>query len=136
MMRWERFTAGPATPKNERLYVSINSSGLMLINRKMYEEFGAPDAAVLLFDRKNSVIGLCPAHRELKDAFPIKQKDGYWFIQAAVFCKHYGIRVEKTEQFVSPIVDGEGILRLDLTNSVSAAQRKRRTAKQKSKVSN
>ena len=129
MMRWERFTAGPAAKMNERLYVSLNSKGLILINRKMYEEFGVPEKAVLLFDRQKNVIGLSPAHRELKDGFPVRQKDGYWFIEAAVFCKHYGIRIEKTEQFVSPEIDEEGILRLDLTNMVSAAQRKPKNAK-------
>ncbi len=129
--RWERFTAGPPEPKAERLYVSLNSSGLILINRKMIEEFGVPDAVVLFFDSKNHIIGLSPAHRELKDAFPVRRKDGYWFVQIAVFCKHHGIRIEKTEQFVSPEIDNEGMLRLDLTNTVSAAQRNPRRSKLK-----
>ncbi len=120
--RWEKFTAGPPEPRSSRRYVSINPRGLILFNEKVYLEFGKPEAVVLLFDKANSMIGLSPANRKLKEAFPVRSKDSYWFVRASVFCRHHGIRLNTTERFADPEIDGEGIMLLDLTRTVSAAQ--------------
>lgn len=121
--RWERYTAGPPPPKSDRLYVSLNPRGIILLNRRIYDQFGAPEFVVLLFDRQQNMIGLSPSHADVKDAFPVRARDGYWFIQGGVFCTHYSIRLDKTERFTQPEIDDEGILRLDLTKTTSAAQR-------------
>lgn len=127
--QFEKFAAGPFRPSSERMYVSLSSKGTLLMNRNAYEAFGVPDAVVLFFDKKNSIIALSAAHKELREAFPVKSKDGHWFIQASPFCRHFGIRIEKTEQFLSPDIDSQGRLRLDLTQTVSVAQRKPRSRK-------
>ncbi len=122
---------GPFRPSNEKMYVSLSEKGILLMNRNAYEAFGVPDAVVLYFDRKVNVIALSPAHRELREAFPVTAKDSHFFVKVSPFCKHFGIRVEKTEQFLYPEIDDQGLLRLDLTRTVSAAQRKPRVRKRR-----
>ncbi len=85
------------------------------MNDNTYKRLGKPKAAVLLFNRRHNVIGVSPAHAELEDAFPIRHKLGNWVIHASSFCQHYGIKVEKTQVFLRPDIDEDGVLRLDLT---------------------
>ena len=122
----EKFSGGPFRKSSESMYVSLNNRGILLMNRKAYEALSAPEAVVFYFDRKNSVIAVSPAHRSLKEAFPVAARDGHWYVRASSFCRHFRIRIERTEQFLYPKIDDKGLLRLDLTATVSAAQRRPR----------
>ncbi len=100
------------------MHVTLNHRCVILMNDNVYRMMGKPRAAVMLFNRRDSVIGLSPAHPEIEDAFPIRHKLGNWVIFASSFCQHYGIKVEKTQAFVNPDLDKNGVLRLDLTRMV------------------
>jgi hypothetical protein len=113
---WERFTAGPTITSRDRMHVTINHRGVIMLNRKAYESLGSPKAAALYFEKATSVIGINSAHARLREAFPVKPKGagGYWTINAIPFCRHFGIETAKTEAFTDPEIDDKGVLELDL----------------------
>jgi len=114
--QWEKFTGGPTVRGTDHLHVTLNSKGVIMMNRKAFEELGKPKAAVLFIDKESSVIGISPAHEKLREAFPVIPKGGisYWHINAMPFCRHYGIQMSGTEVFTSAGINAQGLLELDL----------------------
>src|SRR5438552_9513727 len=98
---WETFKGGPTRPAGERIHITLNHRGVITFNRNVFNLIGKPQAAVLLFNRAGSMIGVSPAHERIAEAFPVVERVGYWVINAAPFCRHFGIRVERTERFAS-----------------------------------
>ncbi|HEV8593089.1 MAG TPA: hypothetical protein VGQ55_13370 [Pyrinomonadaceae bacterium] len=124
---WEQFKGGPTRPSNEYFGITINNKSDLTINRFTMKTLGNPEAVVLLFDKRESVIGLVSTNRRNADAFPVIPKNGgqNWVIHTAPFCRHFGIVIDRTERFDQPEIDNEGILRLDLktTHNVSIPKR-------------
>lgn len=124
--QWEEFPVGPGGD-GEHLHVTLGKKGEIMIGAKAFEKFGKPEAAVLLFDRVNSVIGLMPAHtRRAENAYPliVKTNGRHRVVRANRFCRHYGIKVERTIAFNKPEIDGEGILVLDLKATAGLGREK------------
>ena len=69
-----------------------------------------------------------PSNVELAENFPVKRKQVGFVIQASTFCRHYGIRMERTVQFVRPDIDDRK-LKLDLTTTVDVTILKKSRAK-------
>jgi hypothetical protein len=113
--QWEEFQVGP-NGDPEDLHVTLSKKGEILVGARAFEKMKRPDAAVLLFDKVNSVIGLLPSHRRNANAYPLNEKPNakYRVVRANRFCRHYGIKVERTVAFNKPEIDAEGILVLDL----------------------
>ena len=101
------------------LHVTLGTKGEIVIVAKAFEKFGEPKAAVLLFDKVNSVIGILPSHRRAENAYPLIAKTNWrpGVVRANRFCRHYGIKFERTIAFNKPEIDGEGIRVLDLKAS-------------------
>lgn len=123
---WERFRGGPTRPVAERVHVTINAKGVITFNRNVRKMLGNAEAAFLSFNKADRLIGIERAHVEHDEAFPVVDRGNYWLINAAPFCRHFGIKVARTEKFTNPSLDPEGTLRLDLTTTVSAAVRPRK----------
>lgn len=88
---------------------------------------GGAEAALLVFDEKNSIIGLIASNLRNPEAFPLRPRHGSgWVLQASPFCRHFNISVETTERFIDPDLDSDGVLRLDLKRTHNVSQRKRR----------
>src|SRR5437763_1612727 len=122
---FEKFTAGPRVPKNEQMYVSLNWGGVILIGRRVYQQMGQPEGVVLYFNHKQSIIAVSPAHRQLAEAFPVKQyRENYRIVQAAVFCKHDSINLNTIEKFTTPEIDEDGVLYLDLKSTITTGRAK------------
>lgn len=115
--QWEKFMGGPTTSSRDRLHVTLNKKGVIMMNRKTFTELGSPKAAVLFFDKKASVIGVSPAHERLREAFPVKEKAGYWHINAIPFCREFGIQMSGTEVFIYADTNEQGVLELDLKST-------------------
>lgn len=123
---WEDFDAGPARPRSERVHVTLNPRNNILLNGNIYERMGKPEAFVLMFDKVHSMIGLRASRPDRPGAFPVKSQ-AEWrhrFIRATPFCKHYGIKVERTNVFIDPELGADGILKLDLRNTIETGRRK------------
>ena len=65
----------------------------------------------------------------MNEAFPVKQhgRTG-WRINAAPFCRHFGIRIDSTLKFVDPEIQGVKLL-LKFSHVVGAATVRRRSPK-------
>ena len=113
--QWEEFPVGP-NGTGEELHVTLSRKGEILVGAKAFEKLGKPDAAVLLFDKVNSLIGVLPANLLAKNGYPLNEKTNgrHRVVRAYRFCRHYGIRVERTVAFDTAEIDDEGILVLDL----------------------
>ena len=113
--QWEEFPIGPNTA-DETLHVTLSRKGEILIGVRTFEKLGRPAAAILLFDRLHHMIGVLPSNHHAKNAYPLKSKVGgsHRLIRANKFCRHYGIRVDRTIAFGTPKINEDGILILDL----------------------
>lgn len=130
----EKFQGGPTPPPNVRLNVTIDKNSVIRINRVCYRKLGNPTAVYLYYGREECVIGIEPVHSyRLPSAFPLKETtNGGWRINAAPFCRHYGIRIDSTERFVNPDFDANGkrlVMKLSETVTVKQQLRKGGTGK-------
>ena len=116
LCRWEVFEDGPITAPEDRLHASLSARNDLLLNGNILERLGNPEAVLLMFDRLNEIIGVNPCPPTLPNAFPLKtRKTGrHRIIHATPFCKRFGIRVDATTTFLTPEIDEDGVLRLDL----------------------
>lgn len=117
--QWEAFEAGPNEPLEERLYVSLNGKGQILLSRKAVEILGKPAAVRLFFSKVSSKIGIKAAKRTEKGAFPLNDRPQAHskMIHSSPFCRNYGIRVTGTVAFNGIEVDNDNMLILDLNQT-------------------
>ena len=126
--KYEKFLGGPTQPTQERVYISINRDSRFVFNHNLYCLLGKPPAVYLHFSRSDDMIAVEPVHsHRMPSAFPVKQLTGgkSWLIQAAPFCKHFGIRIDTTERFISPEIR-DGALHLKLAETVTVRQHRRK----------
>jgi hypothetical protein len=124
---WKSYYGGENRRKKQQMSVSIGRGGLIRLNRTAMAALGDPQAVELKFDDKDSVIGVLPSTPRNDHAFTVIEKPSAWFIQAAPFCRNFGISVDKTERFDEPQLDDEGVLCLDLKRThVVSVPRKRK----------
>ena len=129
---WEEFDGGPFERNGSNktsLSVSINKAHTIRINLATHRLLGEPEAVKLRFARQENVIGVIPANLHTKGAFPIKKMKSCpstMNIQAAAFCRSFGIKVDRTERFDNPVMDDQGTLRLDLTRTRPASLLRKR----------
>jgi hypothetical protein len=79
---------------------------------------------------RENMIGLIPASPTDSMAFPLKPKGGglNHIVHAAPFCRHFGIIIDRTEPFDEPLLDDQGILRLNLRKTRDASNRRKRNS--------
>lgn len=120
--QWTEFESGIRQPASDRMYVSMNRRGLMVVNRKAFESLGSPAGAALLFDERHQAIGLRPATPGERNFIPIKEKRGvsYRTIYVLPFIKRFKLNLSGTIGFVTPEIDHEGILVLDMHTAVES----------------
>ena len=112
---WEEFPGGQARPPGERLYVSLNTRFVLMFNQTTFEKIGCPERVVMLYDRRNSMIGVRAAPPEAKNTFPVTvTARTHRSVSITSFCRHYQIRIDRPVAFQDPEVLEEGTLRLDL----------------------
>jgi len=126
--QWEIFRGGQTVPSNERLSVSINAQSVLTLNRYTREILGKPDALLVMFDKRERVIGLSPTHGKDPDGFEIKPKNGgqNYIVHIAPFCRYHNILIEATERFAMPGLTREGYLTLDLKNTINVSNKRKR----------
>ena len=122
--QWEQFEGGPNERPDEKLYVSINSKGQILLNKKAVESLDTPAAVILFFSKPSSKIGVRAARSIDRGAFPLKPrpKSHSRMIHASPFCRNYGIRVNGTVSFVGIEMNNDGLLILDLNKTIRVSR--------------
>lgn len=118
---------GPRKPSRDRLHVTVNRAGMLLMNRKAWETLGKPEAVRLFFDHSNEMIGIKPSDPDRTNAFPVKGRHYSRIISANPFCVNFGIEIEGTMAFNDVEIDETGTMRLRLrTATLISRPRKRR----------
>jgi hypothetical protein len=115
------FQGMPNRVDKQRVRVTLNSRGVMLLNGKAYEAMKSPAAVTLLFDEVNKIIALKPTDTNRKNAFAVKAKDKWnnRTVHTSPFCKHFNIKVERTILFNEVDIDNEGLMKLELTKTTT-----------------
>ena len=124
---WQTYRGGPTKPWHKVVCISIDRNCAITLNRQAQAMLNYAEAVKLLFDEKDSIIGLLPSSPRDPEAFSLQTKNlTNRVIYATPFCRHFRISVDRTERFVDPELDNEGILRLDLKRTRNVSVRKRR----------
>ena len=120
---WQEFKGSPPPRNGNRMYVSVNNRGVIVLNRRSYESLDKPEAVLLLFDGDHYAIGLKPCTRLMPNAFPLapRGRTGGHVIWAFSFCKEHEIKPTGTIRFLEPKVEN-GILVLDLNHTARTTQ--------------
>ncbi len=126
--RWVEYTDGPTEPTADRLYVTLNPRGMLLLNRRAFAELGRPAAAMLLYDERNGAIGLRAAGKSDAKPFPVKShpKGSHHLVYAKPFCRRFGIRPAAAIRFSDPEIDRDGIMILSLQDCEPVVPKVRR----------
>ena len=99
----------------------------ILLNRNIYYTLGKPAAVYLNYSRTLDIIALEPASPRLPESFPVLQTGHGWRINAAPFCRHFGIHIDTTLKFTRPDIIGNALhLKLSETVSVGGSSRKKK----------
>ena len=118
-----RFAKAARTPT-----LTVTTGGTLNINEVAFDALGKPEAAVLLYDRAEAVIGLRPAGREEENAYIIGRLGSAGksrTIVAKDFCAWIGADLSEARRFPVAIEDGIGCVRLRGTVKVVTGNRNR-----------
>ena len=102
--------------------VTLNPRGVMMLNERAVEAFDSPAAVTLHYDEDSRMIALKPVDARRPNAFPLKKKDKqykYRVIHASPFCRHFGIRLDRTILFHEIDLDDEGVMTLSLRSTTA-----------------
>ena len=115
---WEEFERGPRTDFGP-LHVTISPSGRLLIGARAVMEMGDPPAIMLLFNKKERIIGVRTVHPRNQKALPMtsNSRDNHRVVTVYRFLKTYGIELERRVMFTTPVIE-DGMLKLDLKNTI------------------
>jgi hypothetical protein len=108
---------GPVRSTRDQMHITLNNKGVFVMNCKTYDELGKPKAVVFDYEESTQVIGVSAASPQLREAFPVKEKGGYYIVYGIPFCRFFGIKLEGTEKFVNPEFDEARTLQLDLQHT-------------------
>jgi hypothetical protein len=121
--KWEIFEEGPVVQSTEQIYVTINRRGQLYLNRGSLAALDEPDAVVMMYDRRQQVIGLQRSSIERRSAFKLRRKDRDSkgrVLYASNFCRRHHIRPGETLRFTKAAVDKNGVLILSMHEVISA----------------
>lgn len=122
---FERFQGGANEAASKRVHVTISPQNLILLNRNAYTLFGKPEAVRLSYSRQRDIIAIEPSSPRMNDAFPVIANNHNWRINAAPFCRHFGIKIDTQTKFLTPEITRDAML-LKLNEVVSVGGRRRR----------
>lgn len=124
---FERFRGGANEAMSKRLHVTISPANLILINRNVYELFGKPAAVYLNYSRSRDIIAIEHASPRSPECFPVVKNPMNWRINAAPFCRHFGIKIDTTVKFTCPEIVGNALhLKLGETTIVGGRVRRKK----------
>jgi hypothetical protein len=127
--RWEECPRESRESRWASLYATINHEGDIVISRRTHEIMGSPDSYLLLYDRERDVIGMRPARLEVeRNAYParLRGRHGGRRIRGYRLCREFGINIYETRRFHHCQLDNNGVLILDLKDTVPARNETRK----------
>ena len=125
---FERFRGGANPPASKRIHVTISPALLILLNRNIYNLFGKPAAVYLNYSRQRDIIAIEHASPRSSESFPVIANHANWRINAAPFCRNFGIKIDAQLKFINPEIVGDALY-LKLGETAVVGGRKRRKKK-------
>lgn len=130
MIQWPstenlRDTGAGRTRLRQSGFTLRSARQLILLNRNVYHLLGKPAAVYLNFSRTRDIIAVEPASPRLPESFPVIANPCNWRINAAPFCRHFGIDIDTQLKFIRPEIEGNALY-LKLSETVSVGGRKRK----------
>ncbi len=116
---WERFTGGPTPTVRDRIHVTMNANGKIYLNANTHRLLGRPTGVYLYFNRRKDAIALEPTGPRMPEAFPVCRSSTGFVVHANPFCRHHGIKYDKTTWFARADINEKGILILNLSSAVT-----------------
>jgi hypothetical protein len=114
--QWKEISRGDKRAQWAGMYVTMNSKGVIAMNRAAYEKTGAPDAFKVLYDEANNTIGLKPTALRMQNAYPVAKsgRHGGRRVSAYRLLTENGLCIKDTLFFPDAEIDVDGILVLQL----------------------
>jgi hypothetical protein len=102
-------------------YASINTEGIIQINRRVMESLGEPESVFLMYDTDSQTIGIKAARRTDRHTFPLRKRGrhGGRIVRAYQLLKEFNIKLTSTLRFTETSIEN-GILLLDLKKTAKA----------------
>lgn len=119
------------------IYVTLNSKGMIVMNRAAHERMDKPEAFKLLYDSPNNTIGLKPTGLKMRNAYPAARSGRHGGRRVAAYrlFSEYGLVVKETLEFPDAEIDQDGVLVLNLrTARVSKRAQNHPTRQKPSKM--
>ncbi len=122
--KWIVFEGRPFPPKALPVpRVTIGSTGVIFLNRHAVAALGSPAAVELRYDAPRRLIGIKPADPSRENAFHLRRHAGtYLRIAAAAFCRHFRVKIERTQVFESVEINPDGMMILDLNRTMTVTR--------------
>ena len=113
---WAQVPRGDKRAQWAGIYVTMNSKGMIVINRSAHERMDKPAAFHLLYDSANNVIGLKPTGVNMRNAYPAYSsgRHGGRRVNAYRLLTERGLVIKDTLEFPDADIDEDGILVLNL----------------------
>src|SRR5215217_4206983 len=113
---WKQIPRGDKRAQWAGIYVTMNSKGIIVLNRAADERMGSPAAFHLLFDNANNTIGLQPTAAAIRNAY-LSQKSGRHGgkkVNAYRLLTECSLVIKETLEFPDAEIDEDGVLLLNL----------------------
>ena len=113
---WREVPRGDVRTQWAGFYVTMNPKGEIAMSKLTWARMGGPAAFVVLFDTVNNRIGLKPAAKTTRNAFPVGVNSpmGGKKIRVGRLMKEFRVALPMTVRFYDADTDEDGILILDL----------------------
>lgn len=113
---WREIPRGDKRAQWAGIYVTMNSKGVIVINRAAHERMNLAEAFLLLFDNGNNTIGLKPISRSMRNAYPAAKhgRHGGRRVNAYRVLTENSLHIKDTLEFPDAEVDEDGVLVLNL----------------------
>ena len=115
---WEEFVGKPTESTHTRIHVTIDKGHRIRFNSNIFKRMGKPEAVRLSYNRDEDKIALKPSSPRFTNAFPIRTVRNSFQVNAAPFCRHFGIKITSTHKFLRPEFEGESELVLKLSETI------------------
>jgi len=114
----------------ERLYATISPRGDFVVNLKTYIRMNEPEAVILLYDSDTRTIGVRPSRLDVPNAILVHTRHARYnrVFRSLKFLRKHGIEIEQTIQFPTAEIDTDGVLILNLKESVLATHMPRNSS--------
>ena len=120
--QWDEFKETAARRIPERLYATLSPKGEFVVNLNTFIQMKEPEAIVLLYDRETRTIGVRPSRIHIPNAILVHTRHARYnrVFRSRKFLAKHNIPIKQTIQFPTAEIDTDGVLILNLKESVLA----------------